>query len=102
MTIEELNELTKNIMTNASNQAELSVLLSTLTDDYTAMLSEREVEKTELEALKVDKEKLLDANMKLFLKVGHEKQPEESQKEETEHTKTLSYDDLFNEKGELK
>ena len=48
--------------------------------------------------LQGDNQKLKDYNMELYLQVGSKKPPE---KTETK-TDKLSYDNLFNEKGELK
>ena len=46
-----------------------------------------------------DNENLREANMKLFLRVGDHKEPETPAKETPPK---LKYQDLFNEKGELK
>lgn len=47
-----------------------------------------------------DNEKLRSANMQLFLRVGEKKDPP---KRETDNpTAGMNYEDLFNEKGELK
>lgn len=54
-----------------------------------------------------DNETLRSANMKLFLRVGESKEDSERKKDETgieqkEAPKKRSFDDLFNEKGEIK
>lgn len=54
------------------------------------------------ETLKNENEKLRSANMQLFLQIGEKKTPEQVNPPSTEPTKKLSFDDLFNEKGELK
>lgn len=53
---------------------------------------------TERDQFKTDNENLRATNMKLFLQVGSKGEP----KKPTEEEKELKYDDLFNEKGELK
>ena len=48
--------------------------------------------------LQGDNQKLKDYNMELYLQVGSKKPPEKTDNKEEK----LSYDNLFNEKGELK
>lgn len=62
--------------------------------------SHSELEKNN-EKLKEDNESLRAANMKLFLSVGEKKEPEKSKGSEQPPEKR-KYEDLFNEKGELK
>lgn len=57
---------------------------------------------TENTQLKTDKEDLQRANMKLFLKTTETKTPEEKPGEEGSDTESLTYENLFNEKGDLK
>ena len=47
-----------------------------------------------------DNEKLRSANMQLFLRVGEKKDP--TKRETDNPTANLKFEDLFNEKGELK
>lgn len=54
------------------------------------------------EELKQTNEQLREANMKLFLKIGENKKSEDVARVEEEPKKKLNFDDLFNEKGELK
>ena len=60
----------------------------------------------EVTQLKEDNESLRGYNMKLFLQVSEKKTPEDIKKSNTGidevETPDLKYDDLFNEKGELK
>ena len=61
---------------------------------------------TKNETLTSDNEKLRDANMKLFLRVGESKTDAESNKDRTgledKTPKKLDFKDLFNEKGGIK
>ena len=80
----------------------LSQLSEEATKDYDNLATLTETNKT----LTSDNETLRDANMKLFLRVGADKTTDEQNKDKTgvddkEKTKR-SFDDLFNEKGELK
>lgn len=104
MTREEHKALIQNIMNNASNQAELSLLLTQLSEDYEKVLTESETSASSLATLTKDNEQLRSVNMQLFLKVGHEKPKTEEQKTEVkeENNDNLSYDTLFDEKGVLK
>lgn len=45
---------------------------------------------------------LLDANMDLFLRVGNKTEPDKPAAKKEEPVKKAKYEDLFNEKGELK
>lgn len=108
MTNDEHKLLIQNIVKNIDNQAELTSLLSDLSKDYTEVLAERNTYKKSNETLISDNENLRQTNMKLFLQVGgtEEKIKDEAQKvspvteEPTEEI--AKYEDLFNEKGELK
>lgn len=62
-------------------------------DDHAAAVAARD------QALD-DNEQLRAANMKLFLRVGEKKEPGKEKPENP--TANLKYEDLFNEKGELK
>ena len=94
-------------MVTSENQATASELLTTLSEDYnetTTLLSEAT---KSVNDLTVNNEVLRDVNAKLFLKVGttetlskgSENIPNVSEQENEIETK--SFDDLFNEKGEL-
>ena len=56
--------------------------------------------------LRTKNETLRDANMQLFLRVGENKNPDEQKGDITgvhvEENKKRSFDELFNEKGEIK
>lgn len=58
------------------------------------------------ETLTKDNETLRDANMKLFLRVGAEKEPDVRKKDETgvndKGKEKRKFEDLFNEKGAIK
>lgn len=81
-------------------------LLSQLSDeaskDYDSIATLTETNTTLLNA----NEKLRSANMQLFLRIGESKDPDEVRKDETgikEREKDKrKFDDLFNEKGEIK
>lgn len=49
-----------------------------------------------------DNEALRSANMKLFLRVGENRNDNRNDNHEQESNKELTYENLFNEKGELK
>lgn len=97
---EEFKAKTTEILENLSDQAMVSTLLAELTDhndEYTVDVTNAT---TTSEKLIEDNEKLRQANMNLFLKIGTEK----TVKDETtvEEDTTLKYEDLFDENGELK
>ena len=76
----------------------LTQLGEELTKDYDslALLTENN------ETLKKDNEELLRANQKLFQRIGADKEENHSNQNEENNDKPLTYENLFNEKGELK
>ena len=105
MTREEHKKIVSDIMANATNQGELSVLLASLSEDYDKVTTEHEELLKQNESLKSDNESLRSANMKLFVSVGHKPEFTEHQnnetKDEQKEEKKLNYEDLFNKEGEL-
>lgn len=86
-------------------QARVSELLTQLSDDYEKTLTESETLTASNKTLTENNEKLRQVNADLFLKVGTpQKETENKEKEREGQTKEkeLSFDNLFNEKGELK
>ena len=80
----------------------LAQLSEEASKDYDNMATLTETNET----LMNDNETLRSANMKLFLRVGEEKNADEKRKDETgvdnKSIEKRSFDDLFNEKGEIK
>lgn len=74
-------------------------LLASLSEDGATIYDEYDTAETARATAVADNEKLREANMKLFLRVGDHKEPEIPAKETTPE---LKYENLFNEKGELK
>lgn len=85
------------------HQARMSDLLSNLTDEFESILTESENAANRVQELTENNETLRSVNAKLFLKVGttdrenHNEQPAEQPIEENK----ITYENLFNEKGEL-
>lgn len=107
MTRDEHKEIIQKLMTmvNADNQASASELLTNLSNDYEETLTSLETSKSDVEKLTSNNETLRDVNAKLFLKVGSTdiKKNEENKENENNQNddKVQSFDDLFNDKGEL-
>lgn len=97
-----LNDLLK--LSTPDNQASISEILTRLSEDYEQVLNESETASNRVTELTANNEKLRSVNADLFLKVGTtdkktvhtETETEENQGEE------LTFDNLFNDKGELK
>ena len=89
-------------MVSAEHHADASELLTTLSEDYETTLTTSETVASENANLKTNVEKLRKVNTDLFLKVGTptKAKPTEVEEKETD-IPDLSYDKLFNEKGEL-
>lgn len=104
---EEHKELVQKIMANAGNQAELSMLLTQLSEDYEKVLTESETATTNVTNLTTDNENLRRVNMELFLKVGHTKQDNPADDKGGNPTDNggipeLTFEKLFDENGGLK
>ena len=92
-------------MVTPENQATASELLTQLTDDYEKTLTTSETLTADNEKLKADFENMRAVNAKLFLRVGetdkllHNDNQDNANNEDDENK--LTYEALFNEKGEL-
>ena len=90
-------------MINPDNQADASTLLTSLSEDYNNVLTDYEKSCENVNTLEEKNQQLRNANSELFLKVGHtqtETKQDDFKSDEKDDIK--SFDDLFNEKGDLK
>lgn len=80
--------------------------LTELTDDITAIFDSNTTLLEENNKYKEDNEKLRSANMQLFLRVGSEKTPEEVREDNLgkniKEKEPRKFEDLFDEKGNIK
>lgn len=113
MTIEEHKNIITEIATNLNDQAKVTTLLADLSKDYSEISSKLDTANTSVADLTKTNEELRAANMKLFTQIGSSEQPNTlldepnkdnptSNGEDTNENKELTYENLFNEKGELK
>lgn len=103
MESEKLKKLVNDIITNLSDQSRVTDLLNQIQEDNDNSLNTMSTLNTENEKLKGDNENLRSVNMKFFLKLGEQKEKIETNTEqEQEQEQELKFEDLFNEKGELK
>ena len=98
LTKEEFQALITAIGT-CENETDRRELLAKLSEDGSGIYDDYATTETARAAAVADNEKLREANMRLFLRVGDHKEPETPAKETTPD---LKYENLFNEKGELK
>lgn len=93
-------------MIASEHVAEASELLTRLSDDYGATLTSSEQAAANVTRLTEENDKLLKANGRLFMQVGQTKQEthkdDKPGNDEGKEEQKLSFDDLFDEKGELK
>ena len=75
-------------------------LLVALSDNLGGVFDENETLTTAAEKSAAEIKKLKENNMELFLRVGDKREPET--KKEEEPPKRRSFENLFNEKGDLK
>ena len=80
--------------------AERRAILTEVSEAVKGLYDTNQTLKTEKEKLDADNKRLQEYNMQLFLKVGGQtkQEPEPSEPQ----TEDLKYEDLFNEKGEIK
>lgn len=110
MTRDEHKQIVNQMLTmvSAENQAKASDLLTQLSEDYEQTLTGLETATASEKALKENNETLREVNAKLFLKVGqtdkklHEDKPNEQEQQDDKPDSNLTFENLFNEKGELK
>ena len=98
LTAEEFQQRAQAIGT-CEDDTERRTLLAALITDGNETFTHFATVETERDTARSDNEQLREANMKLFLQVGDHK---EKAPEDKEQTPDLKYEDLFNEKGELK
>lgn len=79
--------------------AERRSKITSISDELKTVFDTNENLTTSNAKLEEDKKKLQDYNMELYLKVGSQTQ---KKKDPDKQTEELKYENLFNEKGELK
>lgn len=82
-------------------------ILAEISEEVDKVYDERETITAEVEQLREDNENVRKANMKLFTRIGANKTEEERTEDQTgikeeEKPEPRKFEDLFNEKGELK
>ena len=105
MSKDEIIDMIKEIGT-LEDETERRTRLASLSNEVSTIYDERDTLKTENNSYQEDNEKLRSANMELFLQIGGRKTDEEIQTNSTGiHEETIEprkFENLFNEKGELK
>ena len=106
MTREELAKLIQELhgFSTPENQARTSEILTTISEGFENTLTASEQAQTRVSELTANNETLRDVNAKLFLKVGSKPSEPIADPEppkQTEPDAPISFDTLFNEKGEL-
>lgn len=96
---EEFKAKTAEILNSLTDQAKVSTILAELTEHNDEIVVDVTNTTATAEKLTADNEKLRQANLDLFLKVGKET-PED--KKNTETDETPKFEDLFDENGNLK
>ena len=95
-----------NLIGTTEDETERREKLAQLKEDATSVFDSISSLSDENNKFKEDNEKLRSANMELFLRVGSNKSPEEIKKDQVgdveETPEPRKFNDLFNEKGELK
>lgn len=92
-------------MATPEQQANASEILTELSDEFESVLTESENNATKVTELTANNETLRSVNAKLFLRVGETDKAthtETTPATETTNENKITFDDLFNEKGDLK
>ena len=85
-----------------TDDGERLTLLTSFQTDLNADYDALETSLTEIDTLNKKVRSLQDSNMSLFLQVSKGNEPADQPADNTQTVPNLNYDDLFNEKGELK
>ena len=104
MTRDEHKQIVNKLMGMATpeNQGAMSEILSELSEDYEKVLTDSESATARVSELTANNETLRSVNAKLFLKVGEVPKPEPQPSEpQGEPKPSITYESLFNDKGEL-
>lgn len=105
MTREEFNEKAKEILNHVSDAGKISEILDELRNGFNEEILKAESAATTAADLAEKNQNLQAANMALFLKTGEMAatgDPEKEKEKIKEDEKKMKYEDLFDEKGELK
>lgn len=104
MTRDELKQLTQELIgfSSPEHQARTSEILTAISEGFETTLTESEQAQNRVSELTANNETLRDVNAKLFLKVGSKSSTVTDPEPPTQtDTDPVSFDTLFNEKGEL-
>lgn len=101
LTKTEFTEKMKKAFLMRGDEAQLTALLTELTEEHETLFDEHSTLSTDNETMTATVQKLKNANADLYLKVSTQTVEKPVVKEE-EITKIPSYDELFDEGGSLK
>lgn len=104
LTREQFRQKTNEILsfTTPENQANASELLTELSDEFESVMTSSENNATRVQELTENNERLRKVNTDLFLKVGSPVTDENKGTDpEPKTDKPVSFETLFNDKGEL-
>lgn len=105
MTREELDALVQELMGYSSpdHQARTSEILTNISEGFQSVLNNSEQANKKVDELTIKNETLRKVNTDLFLKTGTKTEPKKDPEPPTqsEPNEPVSFDTLFNDKGEL-
>ena len=104
--MEEFQKVLNDIRTNLDDTAKVTELLESVSLNYSEMTKENNTLSANNEKLIKDNDNLRNVNMDLFLKVGNQRAESQSQENQSQENQSqedrLSFDNLFDENGNLK
>lgn len=107
MTRQEIKNLMNEMLgfAQAEHQARASEILTTLSDEFETVMTASEQANDRVSELTANNETLRAVNAKLFLKVGNTENPpappSDGGSEQNHGDNNITFDNLFNDKGEL-
>lgn len=108
MNLEDFLKKTQGITSNLSDQGFVTKELTEIYDEYKKVYEEKEQFSSVNKTLTEDNKKLKEYNIELFMQVGKQDEKIDNDNKKLQgndkdpEDNKLSYDDLFNEKGEFK
>lgn len=100
--MEEFQKILNDIRSNLDDTAKVTGLLDDISADYSEMTKENNNLTSNNEKLIKDNDNLRTVNMDLFLKVGSQRVEQKQDEQIQEQKEKLSFDNLFDENGDLK
>ena len=102
MTIEEMQNAINEVRQNLNDLPKVTELLNNIGDSFSEVVKNNTTLEETNQKLTTDNDKLRNVNMDLFLKVGEKRTNTEIKTEQKQENNIPSFDELFDNEGNLK